>query len=253
MLQPREQSRRRSRQGLSVHLATTAGDVPEAQRLRYRVFAEEMGARFPSSSEGLDRDTFDPFCEHLLVREGDCGEVVGTYRILTSAQAKRIGGIYSEDEFDLTRLGALRDRLLEAGRSCVHPDYRSGATIALLWSGLCKFIRSGNHEFEMGCASIGMADGGHAAASLYNSIGRTAMSPIEYRVFPRCALPLEGLDQERECPVPPLIKGYLRLGAFICGAPAWDPDFNTAGLLMLLPIARLNERYARQFLKNDPP
>ena len=253
MLQLREQSRRGIRQGLSVHLATTAGEVREAQRLRYKVFAEEMGARLPSSGEGIDHDIFDPYCEHLLVREGDCGEVVGTYRILTSAQAKRIGGFYSEDEFDLTRLGALRDRLLEVGRSCVHPDYRSGATIALLWSALWKFIRSGSHEFVMGCASIGMADGGHAAASLYNSIGRTAMSPIEYRVFPRCALPLEGLDQQRECPVPPLIKGYLRLGAFICGAPAWDPDFNTADLLMLLPTARLNERYARHFLKNDPP
>ena len=253
MLETGKQARPQPRKALSLHLASSPGEIREAQRLRHKVFAEEMGARLPSCNEGIDRDIFDPYCEHLLVREGDAGEVVGTYRILTSAQAKRIGGYYSEEEFDLTRFGPLRDRLLEVGRSCVHPDYRSGATIALLWSGLCRFIQAGHYGYVMGCASIGMADGGHAAASLYNSIGRTAMSPIEYRVFPRCALPLEALDQDRGCTVPPLIKGYLRLGAFVCGAPAWDPDFNTADLLMLLPISNLNERYARHFLKNDPP
>jgi putative hemolysin len=237
---------------LSLHLASTPEDVHEAQRLRYRVFAEEMGARLSSRDEGIDRDMFDPYCEHLLVREEDTGEVVGTYRILTSAAAKRIGGFYSEDEFDLTRLGPMRDRLLEVGRSCVHPRFRSGAAIALLWSGLAQFIRSGNYEYVMGCASIGMADGGHAAASLYNSLSRTALSPVEYRVFPRCALPLDALEGGRECIVPPLIKGYLRLGARVCGEPAWDPDFNCADLFMLLPVASLSRRYARHFLKNEP-
>jgi putative hemolysin len=252
MLQLRRPDRSQSQKALSVQLAATPEHVLEAQRLRFKVFAEEMGAILPSRRQGIDHDIFDPYCEHLLVREEDTGEVVGTYRILTSAQAKKIGGFYSEDEFDLTRFGPLRDRLLEVGRSCVHPDFRNGVTIALLWSGLAQFIRSGNYEYAMGCASIGMADGGHAAASLYNSLSRTALSPIEYRVFPRCALPLEALEQECESPVPPLIKGYLRLGAYVCGVPAWDPDFNTADLLMLLPIANLNERYARHFLKNEP-
>jgi putative hemolysin len=105
----------------------------------------------------------------------------------------------------------------------------------------------------MGCASIGMADGGHAAASLYNSLSRTALCPIEYRVFPRCALPLDALDGGRESAPPPLIKGYLRLGAYVCGEPAWDPDFGTADLLMMLPVAHLDPRYARHFLKNEPP
>jgi putative hemolysin len=252
MLQLRKHAQPQPQKALSVHLASSPAEVREAQRLRFRVFAEEMGAVLPSRNEGIDRDIFDPYCEHLLVREEDTGEVVGTYRILTSDQARRIGGYYSEDEFDLTRLSPLRDRLLEVGRSCVHPDFRSGSTIGLLWSGLAQFMRSGNYEYVMGCASIGMADGGHAAASLYNSVSRTALSPIEYRVFPRCALPLDALDQDRENLVPPLIKGYLRLGAYVCGAPAWDPDFNTADLLMLLPMANMNERYARHFLKNEP-
>ncbi|HEX7810835.1 MAG TPA: hypothetical protein VF460_02910 [Burkholderiales bacterium] len=134
----------------------------------------------------------------------------------------------------------------------MHPNFRNGATIALLWSGLAQFIRSGNYEYVMGCASMGMAEGGHAAASLYNSVSRTALGPLEYRAFPRCALPLEALERDRESPVPPLIKGYLRLGAYVCGAPAWDPDFNTADLLMLLPITHMNARYARHSKKNEP-
>lgn len=238
---------------LSLHFAASPSEVREAQRLRYKVFAEEMGARLPAAGSGFDSDIFDPYCEHLLVREETTGEVVGTYRILTSASARRIGGFYSEEEFDLTRLGPLRDRLIEVGRSCVHPHYRNGATIALLWSGLARFIRAGHHEYVIGCASIGMADGGHAAASLYNSLRSSALSPIEYRAFPRCPLPLEALDRDRDVATPPLIKGYLRLGAYVCGEPAWDPDFNTADLLMLLPFSNLNERYARHFLKHDPP
>jgi putative hemolysin len=253
MLQTRSNVQPRPQPSLSLHLATTPAEVLEAQRLRYKVFAEELGAQLASREEGIDRDMFDPYCDHLLVREADGGEVVGTYRILTSSQARRLGGFYSEEEFDLIRLGPLRDRLLEVGRSCVHPDYRDGATIAMLWAGLSRYMRSSGHDHVMGCASIGMADGGHAAASLYNSLRRTALCPIEYRVFPRCALPLEALDQDRASVAPPLIKGYLRLGAYVCGEPAWDPDFGTADLLMMLPVANLNPRYARHFLKNEPP
>jgi len=253
MLQLQNPSHAHPSPPLSLHLASCPSEIREAQRLRFKVFAEEMGARLPSAEAGIDSDMFDPYCQHLLVREEESGEVVGTSRILTSAQARRIGGFYSEEEFDLTRLSPLRDRLVEVGRSCVHPSYRNGATIALLWSGLARFIRSGHHEYVIGCASIGMADGGHAAASLYNSLKQSALSPIEYRAFPRCPLPLEALDHQRQIAPPPLIKGYLRLGAYVCGEPAWDPDFNTADLLMFLPFSKLNERYARHFLKHDHP
>ena len=121
-----------ARHRLSVSLAESRWEVLEAQRLRFKVFAEEMGARLPNAQFGLDRDMYDPYCEHLLVREDRTGEVVGTCRILTSHQARRIGGFYAEEEFDLTRFQHQRERLLEVGRACVHPDHRSGATIALL-------------------------------------------------------------------------------------------------------------------------
>lgn len=108
---------------------------------------------------------------------------------------------------------------------------------------------SNNYEYLMGCASIGMADGGHNAANLFTHIGAASMAPAEYRVFPKHRLPVEKLASQQPALLPPLIKGYLRVGAWVCGDPAWDPDFNTADLLMLLPMSRMNPRYMRHFLK----
>lgn len=236
--------------GLTLQFAQCAEHVLEAQRLRYRVFGEEMGARLPGAHPGLDRDMFDPFCEHLLVRDAETNEVVGTYRVLNPSQARKIGGYYSEDEFDLVRLAHLTNRVVEVGRSCVHPDYRSGAVIALLWSGLAAYMMRYGYDYLVGCASIGMGDGGHVAASIYNKVRQRYQSPVEYRVHPRCPLPIGALNGDLETAVPPLIKGYLRVGAWVCGDPAWDPDFNTADLFMLLPMERINGRYARHFLRD---
>lgn len=243
--------RARARSRLAVSLADSEWEVLEAQRLRFKVFADEMGARIPDAQFGLDRDIYDPYCEHLLVREEETGEVVGTYRILTSHQARRLGGFYSDEEFDLSRLRRLRDRMCEIGRTCVHRDYRRGATIALLWAGLARFILSRGYEYVIGCASISLADGGNRAASIYNSLRRTAMSPIDCRVFPRQRLACEAFDGCAPAELPPLLKGYVRVGAYVCGEPARDPDFNTADLLMLLPLARIEKRYARHFLKDE--
>ena len=234
---------------LSLHFARSMSEVLEAQKLRYRVFADEMGARLNVAEAGVDSDIFDPFCQHLLVRDENTNEVVGTYRILDSMQAKKIGGFYSDDEFDLTRLNHLRDSTVEVGRSCVHPDYRNGATIALLWSGLAQYMLAHHYQYLIGCASISMNDGGHIAASIYQRIRGRNLSPSEYRVFPRCALPLDALNCNLEPALPPLLKGYLRLGAYVCGDPAWDPDFNTADLLMMLPLSRMSSRYHRHFMR----
>ena len=134
-LQKETTKQRRPRPTLEVGIARNASEVLDAQRLRYRVFAEEMGANLSNRTPGVDHDVYDPYCEHLVVRDSDSSEIVGTYRILSPANARKIG-YYSENEFDITRLRHLRPRMVEIGRSCVHPDYRTGATIALLWSGL---------------------------------------------------------------------------------------------------------------------
>lgn len=231
-----------------VALAVDDAEIREAQRLRHQVFADEMGARLSSAVPGHDVDAFDPYCDHLLVRELARGEVVGTYRILPPDAAKRIGGYYSEQEFDLGRLDFLRPRMAELGRSCVHRDHRSGSVIARLWMGLADYMTRHRYETIIGCASIGMADGGHVAASVCRQVVAHHLAPVEWRVRPHTRLPVESLDDGRIATLPPLIKGYTRLGALVCGEPAWDPDFNTADLLMLLPMTQLNRSYARRFV-----
>ncbi|MHB0981807.1 MAG: GNAT family N-acetyltransferase [Thiobacillus sp.] len=231
-----------------VSLAVDDSEIRQAQRLRYQVFAEEMGARLSSALPGHDVDLYDPFCDHLLVRELADGEIVGTYRILPPDAARHVGSYYSEQEFDLTRLNFLRPRMAELGRSCVHPAHRSGGVLARLWIGLADYMTRYGYEYVVGCASIGMADGGHIAASVHRQIVERHLAPVEWRATPRTRLPVESLDDGRTAALPPLIKGYTRLGAMVCGEPAWDPDFNTADLLMLLPMAQLNRSYARRFI-----
>ncbi|MBI5791023.1 MAG: GNAT family N-acetyltransferase [Rhodocyclales bacterium] len=235
--------------GYSVTLARSEEEVREAQRLRYKVFVEELGARIQARIPGHDSDLYDPFCEHLIVRENQNDRIVGTYRILSPAAARRVGNYYSENEFYINRLQNLRNRMVEVGRSCIHRDHRSGGVITLLWAGLADYMVRNNYDYLIGCASIGMADGGHNAANLFSQLAQEHMAPAEYRVFPQHGLPFERLANGQTALVPPLIKGYLRVGAWVCGEPAWDPDFNTADLLLLLPMSRMNPRYLRHFVK----
>lgn len=230
-------------------------DVREAQQLRHLVFAEEMGARLsvpPGSPAGHDIDMFDAFCEHLLVRAvangGGADPVIGTYRVLTPAAARRVGGLYSETEFDLTRLRPLRSKMVELGRSCVHPAWRSGGAIMALWGALAEFMVRNGLDTMIGCASVSMRDGGHYAASLWEQLRHTHLAPIELQVTPRLPLPVDDLQHNLDVEAPALIKGYLRCGAKVLGAPAWDPDFNTADLPMLMRIDDLPARYRKHFL-----
>ena len=247
---PRPQ--RASATRLNVSWASSESEVREAQALRYEVFAVEMGARLARPKHapaGLDIDLFDAYCEHLLVRaEGDDGEpgaVIGTYRVLTPAAAKRAGGLYSDTEFDLTRLRALRPRIAEIGRSCVHADHRSGSAIIALWGALAEFMARNGLDTVIGCASVSMRDGGHFAASLWKQIAAQHLAPIDCPVRPRLPLPIEHLRQDLVVEAPALIRGYLRCGAKLMGEPAWDPDFNTADLPLLLRTADLPARFRR--------
>ncbi len=230
---------------LEVFLAQTTQDVLAAQRLRYCVFKEEFGASLPPG--GVDRDSFDPYCDHLLVRDTVTQEVVGTYRILPPHRVPAVGGWYAENEFFLGQLHCLRDQLIEVGRSCVDVDYRNGAAIMLLWSGLSAYLKQGGYRYLMGCASVGMGDGGHGAASLFAKLKKNHMVGEDFRVAPKNRLPIEHLNSTVLVDPPPLFKGYLRLGAKICGEPAWDKEFNTADFVMLLNLADMNPRYARHF------
>jgi len=240
------------RGGIAVSWAGHLDEVRQAQRLRHDVFAGEMGARLNTPVPGHDVDLFDDFCEHLLVRDTATGQVVGTYRVLTPAQARRVGSTYSDTEFDLTRLRGLRARMVELGRSCVHPGYRHGGVIMALWGALAEFMVRNQLDTMIGCASIPMLHNGvvsgDAAASIWRQVSQTHLAPIEYHVRPRLPLPVERLDGTLNIEPPALIKGYLRLGAKVLGAPAWDPDFNSADLPMLMRIRDLPMRYRKHFL-----
>ena len=238
---------------LSLSLATTREEVREVQRLRYKVFVEAMGLESLRNHEGLERDEFDEFCDHLIVRDTRSLEVVGTYRVLTPRALVHTRGFYSESEFDLGRLEHLRPRIIEAGRACIHPDYRNGGVIMLLWAGLAACMQREKAEFLIGCASVSLADGGHTINALYRKLAAEHLAPTEYRVSPRLPYPLHDDPLSDSIQVPALIKGYLRSGAWVCGEPAWDPDFHSADLFMMLPIARLDSRYARHYLKEAQP
>ena len=238
--------------GISVAWARHQDEVRAAQKLRYDIFAGEMGARLSTPVAGHDIDLFDDYCEHLLVRETATQAVIGTYRVLTPAQALRVGSTYTDTEFDLTRLRNLRERMVELGRSCVHPDHRHGGVIMALWGALAEFMVRNQLDTMIGCASIPMMHNGivsgEAAASIWHQLKQTHLAPIEHQVRARLPLPVDQFDHSLTVEPPALIKGYLRLGARILGAPAWDPDFTTADLPMLMRIADLPSRYRKHFL-----
>lgn len=229
-------------------------ELRAAQRLRHAVFAGELGARLRpprGTPAGHDADLFDDFCEHLLVRtrasDHDGTQVVGTYRLLTPAAARRAGGYYIDTEFDLVRLRTVRDGLAELGRSCVHPAHRTGGVILALWGALAAFMQANGLSRVIGCASIGMRDGGQQAAGLWQRLSRTHLAEPAWQVRPRLPLPVDELTPDPHAELPALIKGYLRCGARVLGPPAWDPDFHTADLPMLLRLDDLPAHYRRHF------
>jgi len=232
-----------------VDLATTPEDVRESQQLRYRIFAEELGANLSGAEDGMDRDRFDAHCQHLLVRDVETGHIVASTRLLTDDAAHRAGGFYSATEFDMEPILALDGRKLEVGRTCVDPSFRQGAAIAVLWSGLAGFIQLQGIDYLFGCASIKLDDQGVRATAIMNRLRQHAFATPEHRVEPRLPLPpVTVADDSITAPLPPLLKAYVRLGARACGEACWDPDFNVADVFMLLDVDELDPSYSRHFM-----
>jgi putative hemolysin len=245
--------------GYTLLIADDAAQIAAAQRLRHDVFAEEFGATLPSAVSGLDTDEFDAYCDHLLVRDDRTGAVVGTYRMLPPDRAARAGRRYAEGEFDLSAFAPLRDELVEIGRSCVHPDHRSGAVINLMWAGMARYLHLRGLRWLGGCASLPLDDGGANVAAVWAQVAARNMAPPPLRVRPHrpwlaepsgVAALAARAEQAEPVPaaVPALLRGYLRLGAWVCGEPAYDPDFGVADLYVLLSMDRMHPRYRRHFL-----
>jgi putative hemolysin len=232
----------------SLFVASTPADVAAVQRLRYVVFAEELGARLHGSLPGRDIDEFDEFCDHLLIRDDATGEVVSTYRMLPPDRAARAGRLYSETNFDLTALAPLRPALVEAGRACVHPEHRTGTVVGLMWAGIARYMVHSGHQYLAGCATVPLRDGGGQAAGVWDLVRAKHYAQEEHWVHPRQEWRAEDVTRPARITVPPLLKGYLRLGAQVCGRPAHDPDFDGADLFVLLSLERVDQRYLRFFL-----
>ena len=235
---------------LVVRLAATRDEILCAQRLRYRVFCDEMGAHL-ERHDGIDSDVFDAFCEHLIVTDRFTEKVVGTYRILPPWGARRAGGLYSEQEFRIDALNPLRPQLFELGRACIHPAWRDGSVLAKLWSGLGQYVRRNRVQYLLGCASVPLDRGALNLGALRAELMAKYLAPIDYRVEPIRGLRSFGDPSAARPAPPPLLRAYLTLGAWVCGEAAWDPQFDCADFLVLLPIERLSRRAARHFLGGD--
>ncbi len=232
---------------LVVGLAQSDEELEAIQRLRYEVFSSEYEAKVGDEGSGIDRDSFDTWCEHLMVKDMGTNQVVGTYRVLTPHQAKRAGGYYSESEFNLDGLGDIKQSLVEFGRACIDAEYRNGSALMMLWSGLAEIVKQGRYEHVFGCASVSLRDDGVTAAAVWRSVRDSIGKDLTPVVSPLHRYPVDRLDSHLPAEIPALLRGYLRLGTRVCGEPAWDPDFNTADFPMLLSISNMGMRYRRHF------
>jgi putative hemolysin len=248
---------------LETRLARTVGEIDAAQAVRYRVFAEEMNARLApdATRRRRDIDAWDMVCDHLLVLdtaiEGDAEEqIVGTYRLLRQGVAVNSGGFYSQSEFDVDALIARHPgkRFMELGRSCVLPAYRTKRTVELLWQGNWAYALKHGVDVMFGCASFaGVVPEEHALALSF--LHHNVLATDEWAVAARPELertmdlmPVEAIDTRKALSaMPPLIKGYLRLGATFGTGAVVDYGFHTTDVLVVLPIGKISGRYLNYY------
>jgi putative hemolysin len=258
-----------TRADLTVRLADGVADVDAAQHLRYRVFYEELEAKPDAEMQASrrDADRYDPICDHLLVvRKGAAlgpdeirvndGEVVGTYRLLRQSVAERNGGFYTQDEFDIGPLIARHSNLkfLELGRSCVLKPYRTKPVVELLWQGIWNYVRLYDLDVMLGCASLEGTDPAPHAMGL-SFMAQNSAAPPEWQVsalpgrkVEMNLLPAAKVDAKRALRMlPPLIKGYLRIGCYVGDGAVIDHQFNTIDVLIVLPVSAINPRYFSYF------
>lgn len=251
---------------LETRIARTASEIDAAQAIRYRVFVEEMHAQVPpeSARKRRDIDAWDAICDHLLVLdtaiEGDAeDQIVGTYRLLRQDVAMANGGFYSSSEFEVADLVARHPdkRFMELGRSCVLPQYRTKRTVELLWQGNWAYALKHRIDVMFGCASFaGAVPEEHALALSYlhhNALakGRWRVEALPELEHSMDLMPAEAINMRKAlAALPPLIKGYLRLGAMIGEGAVVDRAFRTTDVLIVLPIHTISERY-RNYYGND--
>ena len=245
---------------LGVRLAETEAEVDAVQALRYRVFYDEMGAR-PDQTATLsrrDRDAYDSVADHLLVVDHDIGPgpegIIGTYRLIRAAAAARVGRFYSADEYDITTMTAFPGQVLELGRSCVDGAYRARSALQLMWRGIAAYVFLHRIDLMFGCASLPGTDPDEMATELsylyYNHLAPPALRPraLPGRFVEMRRLEPEALDMKRaQSTMPPLIKGYLRLGGFVGDGAVIDRQFNTIDVAVVVKTDLVTDKYLRHY------
>ena len=234
-------------------LSTDPTEIAQAQRLRYNVFTSEPGYALTGLTDERDVDRFDEHCDHLLVRDDDTGELVGCYRMLPPPGAAAAGGLYTATEFDVSDLDSLRPSLVEMGRAVVREDHRNGAVVLLMWAGILAYLDRCGYDYVAGCVSVPINDGQFAPGAQVRGVRdfvlRRHSSPYRmtpYRPVVLDGTPLDEIEPPVRVAVPPLMRGYLRLGARICGEPAHDPDFGVADFPALLDKREADVRYLKR-------
>jgi putative hemolysin len=238
-------------------LLTTDRDlVDAAQRLRHQVFTSEPGFELKDDghSGGRDADRFDEFCDHLLVREDTSGELVGCYRMLPPPGAIAAGGLYTATEFDVRALDPLRPSLVEMGRAVVRDDHRNGGVVLLMWAGILAYLDRCGYDYVTGCVSVPVQGGpdetpGTQIRGVRDFVRRRHASEFvvhPYRPVVVDGRGLEDIEPPARLAVPALMRGYLRLGARVCGDPAHDPDFGVGDFPALLDKRQADVRYLKR-------
>jgi putative hemolysin len=241
----------------SLLLSTDPRMIEAAQRLRYDVFSSTPGFALPGAGEQTDVDRFDEYCDHLLVRDDDTGELVGCYRMLAPAGAIAAGGLYTATEFDVRAFDPLRPSLVEMGRAVVRDGHRNGGVVLLMWAGILAYLDRYGYDYVTGCVSvpIGSESGEEPPGSQLRGVRDFILSrhaaPPQYRVYPYRPVLVDGrpIDEIPPPPrpaVPALMRGYLRLGAQVCGEPAHDQDFGVGDFCVLLNKQHADTRYLRR-------
>jgi putative hemolysin len=237
-------------------LSTDAALIEAAQRLRHDVFTCEPGFALAGAADGRDADRFDEHCDHLLVMEENSAELVGCYRMLPPPGAIAAGGLYTATEFDVRGLDELRPSLVEMGRAVVREDHRNGSVVLLMWAGILAYLDRCGYDYVTGCVSVPVeGPAGEAPGSqirgVRDFVRRRHAAPEQYTVHPFRPVTIEGrglddIEPPARIGVPPLMRGYLRLGAQVCGEPAHDPDFGVGDFPALLDKRQADTRYLRR-------
>jgi putative hemolysin len=238
----------------SLLLSTDSTLIEAAQRLRHEVFASEPGFVLRAHRTGMDVDRFDEHCDHLLVREDNSGDLVGCYRMLSPAGALAAGGLYTATEFDIAALDPLRPSLVEMGRAAVRHDHRNGAVVLLMWAGILAYLDHRGYDYVAGCVSVPVRGSGELPGSQIRGVRDFVLrrhAEPRYRMHPYRPVvidgrPLDDIPPPTRPVIPPLMRGYLRLGARICGEPAYDPDFGVGDFPAVLDKRLADTRYLRR-------